>query len=348
MAVTIKDVAQKAQVSVSTVSKVMSNSSRISEATKQRVRKVMEELNYHPNRIARNFVTQSSKSLGVVLELKRSSGFENPYIYEILGGIEKAACQTGYSVTLINLADPDNPLDQIRRMTAEKQVDGFVLPLTQGNQKIAEVLAQDNFPFVLLGEPKSRYKTSWVNVDNRMAGHLATEHLFMQGYRQPAFLGGPFTEGITGQRLKGFLDFLTEERIEEPEKWVIHGLDNEADTGYRLMDQICTWPQQPDSLVISGNVLAAGALRKLKEVNRKIPEDIGLVSFDNYPLSPYLEPPLTVVDIDVYELGLQAGLALINKIAKPDLIVQSNLLSFQLITRESSAKTVPILSGEAY
>ena len=189
MAVTIKDVALKAGVSISTVSKVIHDSPSISDATKQRILEIMKELNYYPNIIARSFVRQSSYHIGLIMSLKKEDAFLNPYIYEILGGIEEVVRKNGYLLSIINMNTIlDDPVE-LEKLMAQKRVDGFLIHLGGFKEKLARSLDKAGFPYVFIGQPTFTTSSSWVDINNSKAGEIATEHLISQGCSKIAFIG---------------------------------------------------------------------------------------------------------------------------------------------------------------
>lgn len=337
MTVTIKDVAREAAVSISTVSKVMSDSPRISEDTKNKVRQIMRDMSYHPNRLARSFVQQSSYNIGVLMHIERSTAFKNPYIFEILGGIETIAYQKNYNVTLSNLTAISHQKEALEKIIAEKQVDGFLLHASPSMKFMVDFLLKNEFPFTIIGEPPFEGKINWVDIDNQFAGQLAVQHLLDQGYQRPAFIGGPKDDKITTKRLAGFVKRLKQEAGEFPETYIKHGKDTSSEAGVTLWKELTTLPNVPDSVVCTGNFLSAGVLKIAKASGVQIPQELGIISFDNYPLAPYTDPPLSVVDMDVYELGVYAAKILFEKIENKNYLVQSKMLNVEIIQRASTA-----------
>lgn len=335
MKVTIKDVAREAGVSISTVSKVMNNSSRISDETKRRVRKIMGDLNYYPNVLARNLVQQSSMSIGIVMEIQRSYAFRNPYIFEILGGIEEVAHKNHYSVNLINLHSTTQH-NEVRKLIAEKRIDGIIFQGLVMNKPMVDTLTEFQFPFICIGEPLSFRNVSWIDINNIMAGSLAVEHLVEEGYSKPAFIGGNEKDGISSKRLKGYKEALQSAGLGIYNEYIKTCANPEQEKGYKMALQLLELENRPDSIICTSNFLAFGVLQALKEKNISIPDQIAVVCFDNYPLAEYTVPPLTAVDIDVFELGVFAARNLLEIIKKPEFQIQSNLMNIKVIKREST------------
>lgn len=338
MRVTIRDVAKKAQVSISTVSKVINDSPTIPSSTKKRIRQIMKELNYYPNRIARSFAQQSSYTIGILMELKRSYAFIDPYLYEILGGIEEVAQQNGYLLTLSNSDSIVNSGNALDKLIMEKRVDGLIIHVASITKNVIQKLEEHDFPYIVIGQPEYDTNVCWIDINNKLAGEIATTHLIEEGYSHIAFIGGKSKDAISAKRQSGYKTVLQNHSIKVNKDYVKEG-DADTEGGYRMMNELLDLPTPPDSVVCVSNFVAFGAIKAIQERGLKIPKDIALIGFDNYPLSQYTDPPLSVVDIDVFELGVHAANALMNKLKNPTLQVQYNMLSPNLIVRESSKKT---------
>lgn len=337
MVVTIKDVAKKAGVSISTVSKVINNAPTISDITKVRVKQIMEELNYYPNSIARSFVSQNSYNIGILMELKRSYAFLNPYLYEILGGIEEVAQQNGYFLTLSNINSVMYNRNALDKIVMGKRFDGLIIHVAALTKSMIQRLEELEFPFIVIGQPAFECGVCWIDINNKLAGEIVTNHLIDEGYKRIAFIGGIQKDRISANRQNGYKNALLNKGV-KIEKYYIKEGGTTLEEGFRLMNELLDLPNPPDSVVCTNNFIAFGGIKAIQSRGLKIPGDIAVVGFDNYPLSQLTDPQLTVVDIDVFELGVQAANALMNKLKNPNLQVQYSMLSPTLIVRESSKK----------
>ena len=335
--ITIREVAQAADVSISTVSKVMNDAPTISDATKERVRKIMQELNYYPNNIARSFVQQSSKNIGIVIELQRHYAFFNSHIYEILGGIESILSQNGYTVTLLNTHSLGNDLENYEKLVREKRVDGMIIQVSHLTKALSKRFDELHFPYIVIGEPDFDSSLCWIDINNKSAGEIAVNHLITEGYKRIAFIGSSSTDNICLNRLKGYEAALSNAGRTITPEYIIQSPTALQD-GALLVEKLLDLMTPPDSIICLNNFIASGVLTGIKKRGLRIPSDIALVSFDNYPLAMFTEPKLTVVDNDVFELGTHAANILLNKIASPNLQMQYSMLSPTLIVRESSRK----------
>lgn len=339
MSVTIKDVAARAGVSISTVSKVIHDSPTISDATKQRVLEVMKELNYHPNIIARSFARQSSYHIGLIMSLKKEDAFLNPYIYEIMGGIEEVARKNGYLLSIINTSTILGNPGELEKLIAQKRVDGLIIHLGGFDEKLTEVLDKAEFPYVFIGRPSFATGASWVDINNCKAGEIATEHLVGQGCSRIAFIGNGITHrsSICGARVEGYKNVLQAEGYQVDERY-IKDMKGASHNIPSLMEELLGLDERPDGLVCSNNFIAFETLKYLQRKNINVPGDMLLITFDNYPFAPYTVPSMSTVDIDVFDLGAQSAHAIISKLSNPGITIQYSLLSPSLIVRESSAR----------
>ncbi len=335
MAVTIRDVAKAARVSISTVSKVIHDAPTISAETKERVKKIMEELSYYPNIIARSFAQQSSYTIGLMMSLQREDAFINPYIYEILGGIEEVAQKYGYSLSLINMSTVLKDPTELERLMVQKRIDGLLIHLTGFTQSLLDIIEQNSFPCVFVGQPSLKTSYPWVDIDNTQAGILAASHLIEKGTRRIAFMGQNITSSITKKRFDGYKKALDAAGIPFDSK-IIMDTGDEFTSIPGLIKSLMALEERPDGLVLSSNFIAYEALKVLQKMGISIPQELKLMTFDNYPFAPYTSPSLSVVDIDVFELGIQSCNLLLNNLKNangPHHIV----LTPAVIERESSA-----------
>ena len=323
MGATIKDVAKLAGTSTATVSKVMNGSYSISQETADRVRKAMEELDYHPNLRAKNFAKQSARTIVFVAELGKGTGFSNPHMFEILCGLEQVLAQKDYTLVVRNITAGTCP-EFIQDAADTKQADGFVIHASVISQALDELLFTHEIPHIC-----------WIDIDNRLAGELAAKHLLERGCQSVAFIGGKPEDQISARRLDGVLTVLQEHDVLLPREYVKKG-ESVCDSGYRMTMQILENRRRPDALVCADNYIAYGCVNALHDRGILIPEEMKVITFDDFPFSQILKPMLSVVNIDVYDMGVQAGKYILQKIKRPNLYVQSHITFPTLIIREST------------
>ncbi|MCR5772041.1 MAG: LacI family transcriptional regulator [Butyrivibrio sp.] len=334
MSVTIKDVAKKANTSIATVSKVMHGSYSISKETADRVNSVMEELGYHPNQRARNFVSQSNHTIAFVTDIEKGAGFSNPHMFEMMCGMEAMLTQKGYGF-LVKALKKNDVCEYVKNAFDTKYVDGFVIHASVITPELSELVSAMAIPHLVIGVPSFDNNFCWIDADNRHAGQIAAKHLLTVGYQTIAFIGGTDEDKISMHRLEGVKSVLKEHDVLLPPGYLQYG-NSGVEDGYEMTLQILKSRNIPEAIICANNYLAYGCVKALNDKKIKIPEDIGIITFDDYPFSKILSPKLTVVNIDVYDMGQEAGSMIVQKINKPNLHIQSYITYPQVIKREST------------
>lgn len=334
MAATIKDVAKKAGTSTATVSKVMNGSYSISQPTIDKVKRAMEELDYHPNLRAKNFAKQSTRTVIFVTSLGKETGFSNPHMFEIMCGLEHALSEKEYTLIVKNIS-AQQACDYIKNAVETKLADGFVIHASVISQELDELIFQMSVPHLVIGNPNFQSHFCWIDIDNKLAGELAAKHLLERGCQALAFIGGRKEDKISMHRLQGVLTVLNEHDVIVPQNHVQHG-ESDCDSGYAMTELVLQKSGKPDGIICANNYIAYGCVNALYDKGICIPNEMKVVTFDDYPFSRILKPMLTVVDIDVFDMGIQAGKYILQKIRKSNLYVQSYITFPTLIIRESS------------
>lgn len=335
MSVTIKDVAKKAGVSIATVSKVINNKPSISEATRQRVLRVMEQMNYLPNSQASNFARKRSENIIFLAVTNTHTAFHNPHMFEILCGAQKKIREKKYNFSFIGSPDKESALKEAEEIIGRKIADGLLIHGSATSRPLADLLTNTGFPHVIIGRPPFSTATCWIDINNHVSGEMATKYLNSCGYSKIAFIGGPETDEISRHRLKGFISTMHINGFSVPDFFIKYGTYTK-DSGFAMMEELLRTSCLPEAVICENNQIAMGATDAIRKRGMTIPDDIGVITFDDYPLSQLIDPPLTVVDIDVNEMGRQAASILLKRIKNPALQVQSFATLPSLIIRSST------------
>lgn len=334
MSVTIKDVAKAAGVSTATVSKVMNGKPSISDETAERVRNIIEELHYQPNLRAQNFATRQTHTIVFATELVRNCAFEKPHMFEIMVGLQHVLAAKHYELHLVHVTR-ENCMDVLGSMIARKSVDGLVLHISIVTKELEYVILRENFPHIVLGCPEYKTQLCWIDNNNVLSGEMACSYLHRQGYRRMAFIGGQKADVGSALRLQGYRNILEQRHMKYRAEYVLSGFST-VESGARMMETLLRLEQRPDSVICANNYLAVGAMNALRDFNIAVPKEMGLITFDAYPFSRITEPKMTTVDIDVYDMGKQAGEIILRKIRKPNLQMQSFTTLASLIVNGST------------
>ncbi|WP_100333891.1 LacI family DNA-binding transcriptional regulator [Bacillus alkalisoli] len=335
MSVTIKDVAKAANVAPSTVSRVIANNPRISEKTKKRVREAMEELGYHPNFIARSLANQSTKVIGLVMPASADKTLQNPFFPEVLRGISTAAHDKQYALQMSTGVSEEEILEGVIQMVQGRRVDGIIMLYSRVEDKVIKYLQNSKFPFVVIGKPFTQVEEiTHVDNDNFRGAKEATEHLIKLGHDRIAFVGGSLNLVVTIDRLLGYEKALRNAGIPHRDDYVIHE-EFLKEGGQEATSELLSLEQPPTALVVADDLMALGILNKLHDLNISVPEQLSIVSFNNVLLAEVARPPLTSVDINIFQLGFQATKTLIQKMEDPTEPTKRIIIPHKMVVRQT-------------
>lgn len=328
---TIKDVAARAGVSPSTVSRVLSDSPRISDETKRRVRQALEEMDYHPNAFARGLVTNVAGAIGVLIP-PGEEFFENPFFAEMMSGVSKIAREQGFDTVLSTSGDNESTV--LERMIRGRRVDGILLLRSRKHDPSIQAVIERGFPAVLLGRPAEPTAIAYVNNDNVQAAYLATQHLIQLGHRKIGFLGGDMGYVVTVDRIEGYRKALREHGL-TPDTRLEVSNDLLERGGYLGMMRLLAASERPTAVLASDDVLAFGAMRAAGELGYRLPDDMAIVGFNDIRLAQLANPALTSVRIHMHDLGAAAAELLAEQIAHPGQHQETRIVPTELVVRNS-------------
>lgn len=334
MAVTIKDVAKKANVSPSTVSRVISDSPRISEGTKRNVRRVMEELGYHLNYNARVLAQQKTRTLGVVMKKSASDSFHDPFFPEVLRGISAYCNKKDYSITITTGESEEEIFEDVVKMVRGKRVDGMIVTYSKRGDKVIPYLIESNIPFVLVGSPNEfENKIIYVDNDNVKAAEDATDYLIKLGHERIGYIGGDLNYEVSIARYKGYQDALMKHRFPLVDNYVVNP-KGKVDMQKIVLD-FMTLDKPPTALVVTDDFVAMKVLQVCRNEGIEIPNQLSIISFNNAMIAQVSSPALTSVDTQVFQLGHEATKSLIEEINEPTDYKKSIIIPTVIKKRES-------------
>jgi DNA-binding LacI/PurR family transcriptional regulator len=312
---TIKEVAELAEVSVGTVSHVISNSVPVSEELRQRVLEAIKTLDYHPNHVARSLKTRKTRTLGIVVP-----DMAIPFFPQVIRGAEAAATQHKYSVIAVNSDDSTTRQRDMLSLLRSQRVEGILLVIASGQGSYAQVprLIEAGVPLVCLDRLPGGIEVDSVCVDDCAAADMGVSHLISMGHRRIAVLTGPLTLRNEQERLRGYRYAL--ERAGIP---VLDSLIWEANLHQDEVLGICKQhllspEQRPSALFTTNGVTGLGALRGMRACGLTTPDDLAFVTFDELTPEDIFRPAITSVVQPAYEIGYRAADILIKRIESPD------------------------------
>ena len=330
MATGIKQIAEMAGVSTTTVSHVVNSTRFVSEEKKERVLRAMRKLNYRPNRLASGLRRRKSNTIGVVLP-----DITNPYFAEVARGVEDACFEREYSAIICNSDASLKTETHYLSMLAEKQMDGIVLVnVGDHGQRPPESIVRD-IPFVMLDREVHGLNADSIQVDNFAGGRMAAEHLFRLGHRDVLCIGGTPEVYPSWDRVDGFVDFMREAGSPVPKKMILAG-DFQAGSGYDLTLGAMRGDSRPTAIFAANDLMAYGAIRALAEMELRIPAEVSVVGFDDIKLSGLFNPPLTTIRQPRLDMGGVAVRLLLERAVEPDLEPRRIMLPLELVARQSS------------
>ena len=334
MGITIKDVAKAAGVSVSTVSKVLNGHYSISEKTAEHVRAVMRELNYYPSANAQSFATGASRTVVLLADMSVNAAFRNPHMFEIISGLEEALRRRGYRL-IIQGTDETSACSAAQEIISRRSCDAIAIHVGVMSPPLSAVLTRLQFPHMVLGMPNFDSQVCWIDHNNTYSGTVAAGYLLSRGYRKIAFIGGKYYDLGSSHRLQGVQQGLSGAGFPLEDQYIWLGDSTRAD-GYRMTCKLLDQKPLPDAIICANNYIALGCVDALHKQGLQISKDMGVMAFDDYPFSQIIEPQLTVVDINVRDMGAQAAKFLLDIIRRPNTQIQTYITTSNVIPRQST------------
>ena len=332
----LEDIAKKAGVSRSTVSRVINGEAYVSDKTRQRVLEIVEAEAFTPNMAARTLVTQRTQMIGIVIpdEFKDVFSNEIPYYYSaLLQGISEAARPHDYA-PLLWIGHHDDVEEGYRRLLKNRWMDGLIIVSSlKSETMLVTSLLKNRTPFVLIGRPlKQEGQISYVSIENSTAAEQAVRHLLGAGRTRVGAIVGNVDNADSQDRLTGYKQALKSAGIAVDRDLIVTGQFTRA-WGYAAMKRLLS--AHVDGVFAFSDMIALGALDAIREAGLRVPDDISLVGFDDLPAAAQANPPLTTVRQPITQKGARAAALLIERIEKGTGEPAHILLPTQLVIRQS-------------
>ncbi|BBI36433.1 LacI family DNA-binding transcriptional regulator [Cohnella abietis] len=322
---TIHHVAERAQVSKATVSRVLNRNPQVKDEIRERVLRVIEELGYHPSAIARNLATNKTNMIGLILP-----DITNPYFPVLARGIEDAAHRLGYALFISNTDnDPKLEREYIHKMV-EQQVGGIVLISSTLDEQTVQDLASLRTPIVLCDRLIANTPFDAVLIDDYKAAYEAVSFLIGKGHKQVAHLAGPKNIQSAENRKLGYLHAMRDANLEP---FVSVGSFT-YESGVHQMGSVLE-EYKPTALFASNDLLALGAIHEINLRGLRVPEDVAVIGCDDIPFSKMSRPLLSTISIPVYQIGVTAVQLLDDQMKGVRSGTKNMILEHKLIHRES-------------
>jgi LacI family transcriptional regulator len=332
--VTIKEIAQRLGIAISTVSRALHDAYDVSPETRKKVLDLAEELDYRPNPFAVSLVNHRTNIIGVLLP-----EIATHYFSTVVKGIQDVAYSVGYNVMFFISNESLEREKIILKSLNVNSLDGLLVSVSAetNTSEHFRKLSEKGLPIVFFDRVLNDIHTSKVIQDDYQGAYNATSHLIQQGYQRIAHLAGPKALEIAQKRLHGYTDALAQNNIPFKKSYIIHSGMTQED-GTKDVSKILAIKPLPDAIFAVNDRKAIGAMLALRRYGYKIPQHIGIVGFLNAPMSEVVSPSLTTVEQAAYEIGAKSCQLLIQHIKSPDMEPQTIMMPSKLIIRESSIK----------
>lgn len=326
----ISDVARRAKVSRTTVSRVLNGKDDVNEETRRRVLEAIKELNYRPSALARSLVKQKTDTIGVIL-----SDITDPFFSRIIQGAEDVAYKFGYGIVYASMRwDPEIKHNYVSFLR-NGRVDGLIMMgHTVGNEDYVREMVEDKFPLVLVEYWIENLKANFISIDNKGGGYLATRHLLGLGHRRIAHVAGHKNAQVSQERLAGYRQALEEAGKLYDESMVVYS-DFTTEGAIPVAKKLLSLPERPTAIFAANDLMAYGVIHAARELGLRVPQDLAVVGYDDIELASLVTPPLTTIHQPRYEIGSMAAWSLIQQIENKEMQPTVTEFKTNMVIRES-------------
>ena len=332
---TIKDIAKRLNLSASTVSRALRDIPDVKSETRDLVKEMAKQLNYHPNLIAQGLVKKRSYVIGVIIP-----DFMIHFYAEALSGIYKVANEAGYNVMVCQTNEKyDYELKSLKTLISSR-VDGLIIAISKETDNFNHLNSLDlsQTPLVVFNRVSDEIAASKVVFDDQKSGYKATRHLIDCGCKNIAHISGPDNLQLSCDRKKGYMEALKKYHLEADEELVV-SCDFSLEDGKEAMEKILQTGKKIDGVFTVCDAAAYGAMAVLKNAGYRIPEDVSVVGFTNEPFAKLIEPSLSTISQPSLEIGETATHLLLKHIEnKKEFIPETRIIETELIERNSSRR----------
>lgn len=328
---TMKQVAEKAGVSTSTVSHVINNTRVVSDDVRERVLAVIQELRYIPSAVARSLKNDKTHTIGMMIPNN-----SNPYFAELIQGIEDSAFRLGYNIILCNAYDDAKKQAAYLRVLMEKRIDGLILVASGDDEELAEILRGMPMPKVVVDREVSGVDADFIEADHDRGGYLATKYLIGLGHREIACVSGPMHLVPSRDRVAGYQRALREAGIAPNSHFLVHS-DFTSEGGYTAFKHLLGLAHRPTAVFAGNDLMAFGGMCAANEAGVRVPEDLSVIGYDDIALASFSTPRLTTMAQPKYEMGETIARILVERIQGGHQPVRREMFKPVLVERQSTA-----------
>ena len=339
MAATLKDIAHKLGISITTVSRGLAGYDDVAAETRQRIQETAAELGYQPNLLARRLQKQRTDTLGFIMPTF-GPRFSDPFFSEFIAGIGNEAAEHEYDL-LVSTHAPESEQEKhaYARATRRGWVDGLIVIRTRENDSRIRHLHEHNFPFVVFGRTDVPFDYPFVDEDGVAGMRLLVQHLADLGHRRIGFVMPPAGLMFSQYRLQGYYETMAANNLPVVPTWVVEG-DLTQRSGAEAVKKLLAVTPQVTAVICGNDLMAVGAINQIQQDGLTVGVDIAVAGFDDIPSSAYVNPPLTTLHQPIYDIGRQTCAMLIDLVNGRIPHNQHVLLTPTLIVRASSGSSI--------
>jgi DNA-binding LacI/PurR family transcriptional regulator len=331
--VSIKDIARMLNISIATVSRALHDRYGVNPETKRKVLELAEKLNYRPSSHAIGLLTKRTHTIGLVVP-----EIDNQFFSEIINGLESVAYQQGYNVMIFQSQNIYEREVKIIDQLIGARVDGVAISIGSTTQDFRHLnmLKELDIPLAMFDRVHDSVFGHKIVNDNFDGGYKAGEFLIKSGHQRLAHIAGPDTLKLSRLRLQGFKAALRDAQVELRPEYLVYTTFRLEDSYQTALD-LLRLPEPPDAIFAVSDYVALGVLKAARELNLQIPRDLALIGFSNLSVGPLLEPPLTTISQQSFEMGQETARILLENIESPvkDYKPQTRIFKPELVVRNS-------------
>jgi LacI family transcriptional regulator len=333
---TIKDIAKAAGVSITTVSRALNGYPDVSEKTRQKIIDIAKQLNYSPNTLARGLVMNKSKTIGLLVSgLTRESTKDN-FTFEVLAGVNQYVSEVDYDMVLFSTTSTKQREKTYTQLCRERRVDGAILQGIRSDDPYLQEVVESDIPCVLIDIPIESETVGYVTTDNVLGAKKAVQHLVSLGHERIAMINGYRYAFVSEQRLKGFKEALLEAGLSIREEWIVDGAFRE-DIAEREALRLLTVYPDITAFFCASDLMALGVMKAIKQLGKRIPDDVAVIGYDDIILASYATPSLSTIAQNKFAMGYEAAKLLIHML-EGKATSHVKILETELKIRESTVK----------
>jgi|GEM_PF-4371087 len=331
--VRMRDVAERCGVSISTVSLVLSGDPRIPEDTAKAVLQAVKALEYRPSVVARNLARRSSRTIAIILP-EFAFSKNQPFYYQALAGIHAVTQAAGYKIVVEAANNSFLERRYYHRLLKEQSVDGVIYMAAEHKDVFLSEMSREPYPFLLMTNGVDGVSLASAQFDDTFGASLAVQHLAALGHTKIGYLAGMKEYSLGRDREKGFRDGMKNAGLPVRDDWVVE-TDLDPDKAMGATKKLAE--AQVTAIFACHDILAYSAILALKQVGKKVPEDVAIVGMDDLSMSEWTSPALTSVHYDIFSLAGTSAKYIINRIQSPliDKKVLSDMPKPEIVIRGS-------------